>query len=75
MKKTTIYLPEELMIEIKIVSKQDRRSEAEIIREALGEYLTQRRRPWPRSFGMVADGSFNAADDEAYLEEHWKPDW
>lgn len=74
MKKTTIYLPVEVVLAVKAIFRQDHRSEAEIIREALGEYLAQRRRPMPRSFGMVADGSFNAGDDEKYLAEHWKPD-
>ncbi len=76
MRKTTIYFPDELKIEIEAVAKMERRPEAEIIREAVSTYLASRRdRRLPRSFGMVADGSFDPADDERYLAEHWKPDW
>jgi predicted transcriptional regulator len=76
MRKTTIYVPDELKIEIEAVSKREHRPEAEIIREAVTQYLENRRSDrWPRSFGMVADGSFDPAEDERYLAEHWKPDW
>jgi metal-responsive CopG/Arc/MetJ family transcriptional regulator len=76
MRKTTIYFPEELKIKIEAVSKMEHRPEAEIIREAVSIYLEERRnRRLPRSFGMVADGSFDPAEDERYLAEHWKPDW
>lgn len=77
MEKTTIYLPIALKSEIKILARRTKRSEAETIREALTEYVEQKRatRPLPKSLGMVSDGSFDAADYEAYLDEHWKPDW
>jgi hypothetical protein len=77
MEKTTIYLPIAVKSEIKILAKRTERSEAETIREALIDYLERNRapRPLPKSLGMVSDGSFDAADYEAYLDEHWKPDW
>ena len=76
MRKTTIYFPDAMKIEIEAVSKMEQRPEAEIIREAVNSYLEDRRsRRWPRSIGMVADGTFDPADDERYLAEHWKPDW
>jgi len=77
MEKTTVYLPIALKSELKILAKRSKRTEAEMIREALADYLARNSvaRPLPRSFGMVSDGSFNAAEDEAYLAEHWKPDW
>lgn len=31
--------------------------------------------PWPQSIGMISDGSFDPAEDEQYMKEHWKPDW
>lgn len=74
MKKTTIYLPEDLVIEIKTVSKQDRRSEAEVIREALSAYLAQRKRPLPSVFGMGSGGSIRASESEEWLEKNWKTD-
>jgi hypothetical protein len=77
MEKTTVYLPIALKSELKILAKRSKRTEAEMIREALADYVDQRRtpRPLPKSLGMVSDGSFEAADYEAYLDEHWKPDW
>jgi hypothetical protein len=74
-KKTTIYFPEELTIEIKTRAKQERRTEAALIREAVSTYLANGKRRLPSFVGMASDGSFNAADDEQYLAEHWKPDW
>lgn len=76
MRRTTLCLPDDLKIEIEAVSKMERRSEAEVMRDALRQYVDQRRQDrWPRSIGMAADGSFDAADDEHYLKDHWKPDW
>ena len=76
MRKTTIYFPDELKIEIEAVSKMERRPEAEIIREAVSMYLAERRsRRTPRSFGYAADGALDPADIDAYLANNWKPDW
>jgi metal-responsive CopG/Arc/MetJ family transcriptional regulator len=74
MKKTTIYLPDEMMVEIKTVSKQERRSEAELIREALDKYLAGRRRPLPSIFGMGAGGAVTGAESEDWLNENWDVD-
>lgn len=76
MRKTTLYLPDDLKIEIEAASKTERRSEAELMRDAIRQYVDQHRvERWPRSFGMASDGSFDPAEDEQYLKEHWKPDW
>jgi excisionase family DNA binding protein len=32
-------------------------------------------RPYPRSIGMVSDGTVQSKDMEEYMEAHWKPDW
>jgi hypothetical protein len=77
MEKTTVYLPIALKSELKILSRRANQSEAETIREALSQYVEQKREPrrLPKSLGMVSDGSFDAANYEDYLDEHWKPDW
>lgn len=72
MKKTTVYLPDDLVIEIKSASRRERRPEAAIIREALTGYFKAQKRTLPSFVGMVSDGPFNAAEDEEYLAEHWK---
>ena len=75
MKKTTVYLPEEIVLQIKATSVREQRSEAEIIRIALGDYLSKRTRELPSFVGMVSDEDFQAKNTDTYLDEHWKPDW
>ena len=41
---------------------------------ALQQYLEQQERPLPRSIGIAASRQLDAADTEAWLEEHWRPD-
>jgi len=48
MTKTTIYLPDELKEQIEQAAKRERRSEAEIIREALAAAMRDRTTPEPR---------------------------
>ncbi|HEX9405952.1 MAG TPA: CopG family transcriptional regulator [Thermoanaerobaculia bacterium] len=48
MTKTTIYLPKELKRQIKQVAKREKKSEAEIIREALADVMRWRSAPKPR---------------------------
>ncbi len=74
MKKTTIYLPEDIVIEIKALSVRDRRSEAELIRDALSNYVREQRSHLPAFVGMVHDEGFRGRDDERYLDDHWKPE-
>ena len=54
MKQTTVYLPEELKHDLKMAAKQENRTEASIIREALEEALARReKRP---NFPLFEDG-------------------
>lgn len=48
MVKTTLYLPESLKQRLEQAARQDRRSEAELIREAISEALAKRVPPRPR---------------------------
>lgn len=76
MRKTTLYLPDELKIDIETLSKEEKRSEAEIMRDALRNYVDQRLQyRLPRSIGMISDGSFDPAEIDQYLKENWKPNW
>jgi Arc/MetJ-type ribon-helix-helix transcriptional regulator len=47
MRKTTVYLPDELKARLERVAGEQKRSEADVIRAALDEY-TSRERPRPR---------------------------
>lgn len=64
MQKTTVYLREEVIAEIKLVSRSEGRTEAEIVREALDDYFERRRSQLPSVFGKARGTLFAAADAE-----------
>jgi len=47
-KKTTIYLPPELKRDVERVAKNERRTEADVIRDAVASSIAERREPEPR---------------------------
>ncbi|MGH8903240.1 MAG: CopG family transcriptional regulator [Egibacteraceae bacterium] len=55
MKRTTIYLPDELKAWLERVATEERRSEADIIRESLQAARAHRTPPRPR-IPLVEDG-------------------
>ena len=48
MKRTTIYLPDELKARLELVASAEDRSEADVIRDALADSLDRREAPRPR---------------------------
>lgn len=48
MHRTTVYLPDELKARLEQVAHDERRSEADIIRESISAALAGRARPTPR---------------------------
>lgn len=48
MKKTTLYLPDELKDQIEAVAREEGRSEADVIRDAIASAVASRRAPEPR---------------------------
>ena len=54
-KKTTIYLPHGLKRDVERVAKSERRTEADVIRDAVEAAIAERRRPEPR-IPLVAHG-------------------
>ena len=48
MKKTTLYLPDELKKQVETVARAERSSEADVIRDALSSCLEKRLPPEPR---------------------------
>jgi plasmid stability protein len=54
MTKTTVYLPDELKQAVKRIAAASDRSEAEVIREAIGALVRSAERPRPR--GGLFDG-------------------
>ena len=70
MRKTTIYLPDELKASLEQLALQDGRPEAELIREALRTAISKRKRPRPR-LPLTEKGLGNPAISERvddYLE-------
>jgi len=73
MEKTTLYLPLELQQALRHAARRSHRSQAELVREAIRDYLSEERVPLPRSIGVVSDGSLNSEDVDDWLRENWDP--
>lgn len=75
MEKTTLYLPTDLQVSLRDLSRRTGRPQAEIIREALASYVAGQDRPWPSAIGSAASGGVPARDSAAWLREQWsRPD-
>ncbi len=65
--RTTIYLPDELKARLTDVARRERRSEADVIREALVAALARRERRTPRvpltGVGLGRPDAAERADD------------
>lgn len=55
MRKTTLYLPDDLKASLEGLASEEGRSEADLIREGIRHVVEQRRRARPR-VPLVADG-------------------
>ena len=67
MKKTTVYLPDELKRSLEQMASDEGRSEAELIRSAIQTAVQQRERPRPRipiTTRPLGDPSFAERVDE-----------
>ncbi|MEK6713656.1 MAG: ribbon-helix-helix protein, CopG family [Nitrospirota bacterium] len=72
MKRTTIFAEEELYKEIKDISKEENRSVAEVIREAMGNYINQKRQKKKR-LSFIGIGNSGRKDiAENHEELLWK---
>ena len=74
MKRTTVFLTDELEQMLQDVARRTHRPQAEIVREALTEYLTARERPWPRSIGIgrSTDRSVTSENVKEWVREQWR---
>jgi Arc/MetJ-type ribon-helix-helix transcriptional regulator len=71
MEKTTVYLPGDLHRALKEVARAERRAQAEVLRQALEEYLGRRERPRLRSVGVGEDKELSGAESEDWLRARW----
>jgi predicted transcriptional regulator len=66
-RRTTVYLPDELKARLEQAAQEERRTEAEIIRESLEAALARRARPVPRiplvSTGLGRSDAAERVDD------------
>lgn len=63
MKRTTVYLPDELKQAIEERARRDGRSEADLIREALTKsYLPPRKTAKDMSFGLFSSGHTDTSE-------------
>jgi hypothetical protein len=71
MKKTTVYLPEDLKLRVERTARAQNRSEAEVIRAALDEYTAGNGRPRPHAplfAGTGIDPTIAERDEEILAE-------
>ena len=66
-------LPEAMVSEIRWLAQHDGCPEAEIVREALGTYLTLRRIARLQVSGEVGNRSFDVSDDDQYIADLAEP--
>jgi predicted transcriptional regulator len=62
MERTTISLPREVIVRLRILAAERRTSMASIIREAIEDKTAPRERPKPRSIGIGASRFTDTAD-------------
>ncbi len=70
MRKTTVYLPEDLDRALKAKAKRTGVPAAELMRAAVRRSLDEEV-PWPGSIGAGSGGRFAAGEDEAVLDREW----
>ncbi len=71
MEKTTLYLPGELQSILRQLARRTGRAQADLIREALTEYVSRQEPPRPRSIGAGEDADLAARDSKAWLRSDW----
>lgn len=74
MQKTTLYLSAEQQAGLKQAARRTGRRRADLIREAVDDYLSRQPRELPRSIGMGHDPDLNATDIDDWLKRSWHPE-
>jgi plasmid stability protein len=72
MEKTTLYLPADLQLSLRAAARRTGRSQAELVREALTEYLGRQQRPRPKSIGIIREEAVPPARDvKGWVRREW----
>lgn len=74
MKRTTIFLTDDLEHLLQETARRTHRPQAEIVRDALGQYLRAQPRPWPRSIGIGSNTgpSVTSENVKGWVREQWR---
>jgi hypothetical protein len=62
MRRTTVFLPEPIECDLKALARQQNRTVADMVREALDEYVTRQKERQVRSLGFVGVGKSGRSD-------------
>jgi predicted transcriptional regulator len=73
MKRTSVFLDEELESRLDEASARLGRAKAEIVRAALDEYLRRHARPWPSSIGVgeSSDDGITSVNVKEWVHRQW----
>jgi Arc/MetJ-type ribon-helix-helix transcriptional regulator len=72
MEKTTLYLPADLQHALRDLARRTGRSQADVVREAVREYVVHQQRPRPRSIGAIeGEPSPPAGAAKAWVRDRW----
>ena len=78
MVKTTVYLDDETAQKLRWLSASSGRAKAELIRDALGKYTAEVKRPFPSGAGMFDSGRSDISENyremlkQAIREGKWR---
>jgi hypothetical protein len=62
MHKTTLYLDEATLVEIRQLAQRRGTNQATVVREALSEYLAKSSRPRPKGIGAYTSGQDDVSE-------------
>jgi len=76
MKRTTMFLTDDLERKLQEVALRLKRPQAEVVREALAEYLYAHDKPWPSSVGLGANSDPSVTSDniKEWVRDRWRRD-
>ncbi len=69
MKRTTVFLDEPLEGDLRMLARRERRPMAEMVREAINEYVARAKRRRTERLGFVAAGASGRTDTAERHEE------
>jgi hypothetical protein len=74
MRRTTVYLPDELLHELHETARRSGRPQADLVREALAVYLPTLARPRPTSLGLgeSVDDTVDSENVKAWVRARWE---